>query len=83
VTDAAVLILDLYTREGCHLCEDMIESLQPRIRGRATLRVHDIDTDTALRARYDIRVPVLEYNGSPISEYVLDVEALSAVLGQS
>lgn len=82
MTEPDLLFLDLYTREGCHLCEEMIESLEPRIRGKARLRVHDVDTDPELRARYDTRVPVLEHAGVAISEYVLDVDALATLLGQ-
>lgn len=77
------LVLDFYTRAGCHLCEDMLESLEPRIRGRATLRVHDIDSDPALLARYNTRVPVLECGGELVSEYVLDAGALAAALQQA
>ena len=50
----------LYTRAGCHLCDD----------ARALLEKHglrpqlvDIDADAALRARFDTCVPVVVIDG--------------------
>ena len=50
----------LYTRDGCHLCEEahglLTEfGLRPR--------VVDIDADEELRKRFDTCVPVVEING--------------------
>ena len=48
----------LFTRRGCCLCEGLEEkltALQPPL----MLRCVDIDTDPALKARYDLLVPVL------------------------
>jgi glutaredoxin len=50
----------LYTRRGCHLCDD----------AQALLEAHgllpecvDIDKDAALRERFDTCVPVVEIDG--------------------
>ncbi|WP_104990268.1 glutaredoxin family protein [Deinococcus sp. NW-56] len=48
--------LTLYTRRGCHLCEQAEERL--RLLDFAYTPV-DVDTDPALRARYGDDVPVL------------------------
>lgn len=50
----------LYTREGCHLCEvahDMLRDhgFEPKL--------VDVDTDSALRERFDTCVPVVEVDG--------------------
>lgn len=50
----------LYTRDGCHLCEEAHELL-----AEYGLRPHlvDIDQDPELRARYTNCVPVVEIEG--------------------
>lgn len=53
-------VVVLYTRQGCHLCEDALEVL--RKQGLAVTLV-DIDRDPDLRARYDCCVPVVEIDG--------------------
>lgn len=73
-------LLTLYSRPGCHLCELMLEALLPRIRGRAEVRVVDIDEDPVLRARYGHLVPVLSDGEQPLCHYQLDVAVLEAHL---
>lgn len=53
-------VVVLYTRQGCHLCDQALEILQRQ--GLAVTLV-DIDQDPALRARYDCCVPVVEIDG--------------------
>src|SRR5438046_6682452 len=54
----------LYTRKGCHLCEEAWQQLEDaRRRYRFTLRTQDVDTDPALRERYGEQVPVVTVNG--------------------
>jgi glutaredoxin len=55
-----ILNVILYTRHGCHLCDDALALLQ---RHGLTPREIDIDADAALRARYDCCVPVVEIDG--------------------
>jgi len=50
------------------------------VRGRLSVEVCDIDTRPDWRAKYDIRVPVVEYDDRLISEYPLDGEAISMLL---
>ncbi len=72
--------LRVYSRQGCHLCEQLIEDALPLIRGRADLEVCDIDSREDWRAEYDVRIPVLEYDGEAICQYHLDRAALAALL---
>ena len=69
--------LTLYYREGCHLCEDMLQALrglQPRL--GFELELLDIDRDPALARRYDEWVPVLCHRGREICHYHLDESGL-------
>ena len=72
--------LRVYSRRGCHLCEQLIEELSPLIRGRFELEVCDIDTRADWRERYDTRVPVVEYDGKLVCQYHLDRDALVRML---
>ena len=73
-------IIHFYTRKGCHLCEIMLEELLPLIRGRAVLETRDIDSGPDWRRKYDIRIPIVEFNGRLISDYPLDRDAIHALL---
>ena len=70
----------VYSRQGCHLCEQLIEDLMPLIRGRFDLEVCDVDTRDDWRDAYDTAVPVLEYDGKLVCQYHLDRDALAAIL---
>ena len=50
----------LYTRQGCHLCEEALGVLKEH--GLAP-RLVDIDADPAIRERYNECVPVVEIDG--------------------
>jgi glutaredoxin len=54
----------MYTRTGCHLCEDawrMLGEFQARY--ALDLECVDVDTDAELARVYGERVPVIEVNG--------------------
>ena len=54
----------LYTRAGCHLCDDARRILsQQQRRHPFTLKIIDVDTDSALQGRYGGRVPVIVIDG--------------------
>jgi glutaredoxin len=71
----------LYTRVGCHLCDDAkvvldaVRAVRP-----FDLDVVDIDTDPALVARYTTEVPVITIDGRKAFKYRLTAEALHARL---
>lgn len=72
--------LMVYSRKGCHLCELMVEELLPLVRGRLDVEVRDIDTREDWREQYDVRIPVIEYDGELVCQYHLDREALARIL---
>ena len=72
--------LVLFSREGCHLCDLVLDALLPVIEGRATLRIVDIDEDPALMESYGMRVPVLACDELELSGYPLDMERVERFL---
>ena len=60
----------LYTRAGCHLCEDAKEVLECA-RGRAAfeLEILDIDRDAELCRLYNEEVPVIAIDGVKAFKY--------------
>jgi glutaredoxin len=50
----------LYSRQGCHLCDDAEQTL---LQHGLTPAVIDIDTDPQLKFRFDTCVPVVEIDG--------------------
>jgi len=77
-----VSVVTLYTRPGCHLCDEAREAIR-RLRSELPpfeLREVDIDTDDALHSRYLERIPVVEVDGAVVSELVFDSSRLRASL---
>ena len=67
----------LFSRPGCHLCDEARDSLQ-RVRAKVpfTLEEVDIETDDALHARYLERIPVIALDGEELYDYFVDEAAL-------
>lgn len=62
----APLRLTLYTRPGCHLCDEMKAELARAHGGPAwVLEEVDIARDPALEARHGLSIPVLAIEGRP------------------
>lgn len=55
--------LTLYTREGCHLCEEAAETIQDHQRWLPAVTLIDIDSDPKLIERFGTCVPVLAVDG--------------------
>jgi glutaredoxin len=75
------LRLELYTRPGCHLCDDL-RTLCERLGGEFPLQllVVNIEDDPALRARYDQEIPVLFVDGRKAVKYRTTEGALRRLL---
>ena len=69
-------VLHVFSRQGCHLCEVLIEGLLPLVRDVLAVEVHDINSKPEWRAAYATRIPVVEYNGRPVCQYHLDRAAI-------
>ncbi len=72
--------LQVYSRQGCHLCDLLVEELLPLVRGTLVVEVRDIDSRADWQTKYDVRVPVVEFEDRLISEYPLDRGAVSRLL---
>ena len=63
----------LYSRPGCHLCDDARAIIE---RVGAPFREIDITTDDALHAAYLERIPVVVLDGVDLFEYFVDEATL-------
>ena len=74
----------LYTRAGCHLCEEAERVLRAE---RAATPFHlelvDVDRDPELQRRYGVRVPVVAVDGEELFEYQVPADLLRARLRRS
>jgi glutaredoxin len=72
----------LYTRPGCHLCDEARDGLAAlRDEGvRFELREVDIEGDEGLLGAYMERIPVVEIAGEVVSELTLDTRAVRSRL---
>ena len=60
----------LYTRAGCHLCDEAKKVLaDARAEAEFELEEVDIDQDPELRARFNEQVPVVFLNGRKAFKY--------------
>jgi glutaredoxin len=77
------VILTLYSRPGCHLCDEMKTLLhRAAVEYTFELREVNITGDPALEQRYGAEIPVLEIDGRKVAKYRIDEETLRrAILG--
>ena len=76
--------LTLYTRPGCHLCEEAKEQMAPLLREfGARLREINIDADPVLRERYNHDVPVVFLGSRKVAKHRLDLAQLRRQLASA
>lgn len=69
--------LTVYSRDGCHLCEDMLSALyllQDELNLIITLI--DIDDNPSLREKYNADVPVVSFNNEILFCHFIDEKRL-------
>ena len=75
--------LTLYSRNYCHLCDEMIAGLRElQAANRFEFEIIDVDRDPAFEQLYGEKVPVLAYGGRELCHYFLDRAALTALLAE-
>jgi thiol-disulfide isomerase/thioredoxin len=78
-----VIVLTLYSRPGCHLCDEMKAVVQ-RVVQVAGLPISideiDISTSPDLEARYGLEIPVLLLDGKKAAKYRIADEELMRVI---
>lgn len=52
------------------------------MRGRLEVEVRDIDSREDWKERFDVRIPVLEFEGEVVCQYRLDRAAIDAILAR-
>ncbi len=77
------MIVTLFERPGCHLCEEAREAiltLAGETGAELELRRVDIESDDHLLSAYLERIPVIEVDGVEVSELAPDRDALRRAL---
>ena len=73
--------LQLVTRAGCHLCDEMAAVLDDLLPGMgASYEALDVDADEALRQRYGEVVPVLLRDGVAVAKVRIDRRKLTRIV---
>ncbi len=71
-------VITVYSRPGCHLCEEAIDALVA-LHGegyRFELHEVDIESEELLLKRLLEKIPVVEVDGEVVSELLLDEAAV-------
>jgi glutaredoxin len=73
----------LYTRPGCHLCEEAKTAIVPLLREfAAALREVNIEKDAVLEERYGLDIPVIFVGARKAAKHRVDVEQFRRQLEQ-
>ena len=75
--------LTLYSRPGCHLCDDMkalVARVAAAIGAKVALEEVDISKDRELEARYGLEIPVLMVDGRKVAKYRIAEAELARLL---
>ena len=72
----------VYSRPGCHLCEEAIEQIVALHEEGYRFELHEVDIEghELLLRRHLERIPVVEVDGVEVSELILDRDGLKARL---
>lgn len=76
-----MISVTIYSRPGCHLCDDM-KALVQRVARTIPLALEEIDisNDPALEAQYGLEIPVLMVEGKKAAKYRIREEELRKLL---
>jgi thioredoxin reductase (NADPH) len=73
--------LTVWSREGCTLCDELLEELAPWAAARGLgVEVRDVDGDATMQRRYGLRVPVVTLDGATVCHGRLDLAELERLL---
>ena len=76
-------VLTLYSRPGCHLCDEMKAVVQRVLRAnKAPTAVEEVDISTSpdLEGRYGLEIPVLLVDGKRAAKYRVTEGELTRIL---
>ena len=74
--------LTIYSKPGCHLCDEMKAIVTQTIQHRTGIILEEIDisSDPSLLALYELEIPVLMIDGKKAAKYRVTEEELSRKL---
>jgi len=73
--------LTMYSRPGCHLCDEMKAVVRRVTRDMSvSFSEVDISTDPVLEEQYGLEIPVLMVNGKKAAKYRVRDDDLIAIL---
>jgi thiol-disulfide isomerase/thioredoxin len=75
--------LTIYSRPGCHLCDEMKAVVAKVVRahpGRIAVEEIDITGDRELESRYGVEIPVLLIDGRKVAKYRVAEETLRRLI---
>jgi len=73
--------IEIYSRPGCHLCEEAKAVIEPfASRYSLQLKVTNVDDDPGLRESYGTEIPVIMINGTEAFRHRVDARALERKL---
>jgi thiol-disulfide isomerase/thioredoxin len=78
-----VIALTVYSRAGCHLCDEMKAVVQRVVREERTpITVEEIDISTSpeLEKRYGLEIPVLLMDGRKVAKYRITDGELTRII---
>jgi len=72
-----VIEFTVYLRQGCHLCEDLLQQLS-QLQQAHSFRILEVDVDSSpqLIEQYGSQVPVVTRGNEQICHYFLDQAAV-------
>jgi len=76
-----VIEFTVYSRVGCHLCEDLLQQLI-QLQQAHNFKINEVDVDSSpqLIEQYGLQVPVVTCDDEQICHYFLDQAAILQVL---
>ena len=80
MADRSSASLRVFSRPGCHLCEELVEALLPLVRDRLAVEVVDVESRPDWEEEYGLRIPVVEFDGRFVCQYELDTGAIRRIL---
>jgi len=84
LTAAGPREVTLYTRPGCHLCEEAKTAIAPVLREFAgVLREVNIDKDAVLKERYGLDIPVIFIGARKAAKHRVDLQQFRRQLEQA
>lgn len=74
--------LTIFSKPGCHLCNDMKAVIQQEVAGEAGIVLEEVDisTDPALLSLYGLEIPVLAVDGKKVAKYRISRAELARLL---